>query len=139
MGKRARGQGTSSSSRNFQPKTKKKKNTKDWKSLLAQSLPLTKMYILKEDFLQFLEKNSLEEAKAAIDTWIFDAMGSEIPLLIRLAEAIERYKEGILNYYTYKVSSAPLEGQGYKIKFFVRRAYGYRNMAFFKLFDFGCQ
>jgi transposase len=131
-GKSSKGQG-SSSPRIQGNLEKEKKEPERLERLLELNSTLTKMNILKEDFSQFWEKDSRKEAEAAIDAWIADAMGSEIPLLIRLPEVIERHKEGILNYYTYRVSSGPLEGFNNKIKFFVRRAYGYRNMKFFKL------
>lgn len=101
--------------------------------LLDLNLPLTKMYILKEDLRQFWDKNSREEAEASVDAWIKAAKSSGVPTIVRLGQAIERHKEGILNYYAYQVSSGPLEGFNNKIKVMVRKAYGYRNLAFFKL------
>jgi transposase len=74
------------------------------------------MYILKEDLRQFWEKNSREEREAAIDSWIETANSSEVPLIEKPGVRIEEYKEGILNYYEYKVSSGPLEGFNNKVR-----------------------
>jgi transposase len=101
--------------------------------LLALNTPLSMMYILKEDLRQFWHQISKEEAEAAIDVWVETAKNSGVPHIVRLGKCIERYKEGILNYYVHRVSSGPLEGFNNKVKVLARRAYGYRNIKFFKL------
>jgi len=41
--------------------------------------------------------------------------------------------EGILNYFLYPISTAMVEGINNKIKLIKRKAYGYRNIEYFKL------
>jgi transposase len=46
---------------------------------------------------------------------------------------LEEYQEGILAYYQYPISTGPLEGTNNKIRTMQRQAYGFRDLAFFKL------
>jgi transposase len=50
-----------------------------------------------------LEKDSRKAGRDGNKSLYSDTIGSGMPLLIRLAKVIERYKEGILNYYNFKV------------------------------------
>ena len=43
------------------------------------------------------------------------------------------HRTGILAYYDYPISTAPLEGTNNKIKTMKRQAYGFRDLEFFKL------
>jgi len=54
-------------------------------------------------------------------------------MLKTFAKTLAAYKSGILAYYDYPISSAPLEGTNNKIKTMKRMAYGFRDMEFFKL------
>jgi len=54
-------------------------------------------------------------------------------MLIKFAKTMRTYREGILNYYNYPISTGPLEGTNNKIKTMKRQAYGFRDQAFFKL------
>jgi transposase len=103
------------------------------RALLLLNRPLNELYILKEDLRQLWDKGSKEEATAALDVFVATARGSEVKLIKSLGDSIDRYREGILNYYDHPVSSGPLEGLNNKVKALTRRAYGYRDMAFFKL------
>jgi len=46
---------------------------------------------------------------------------------------LTKYRFGILNWYDHHISSGPLEGINNKIKTLKRQAYGFRDLAFFKL------
>ena len=50
-----------------------------------------------------------------------------------MAAMIQKRRENILNYYDYPITNAALEGLNNKIKVLKRKAYGYRDMEFFKL------
>ena len=55
-------------------------------------------------------------------------------MLIKFAKTILKYSDEILAYYDFeKMSSEPMEGTNNKIKILQKRAYGYREMEFFKL------
>ena len=103
------------------------------RALLALNGPLSELYILKEDVRQLWDKGSKYAAALALDVFVETARGSNVKLIQSLGDSIDRFREGILNYYDHPVSSGPLEGLNNKVKALSRRAYGYRNMKFFKL------
>ncbi len=51
----------------------------------------------------------------------------------KLANTIAAHRTGILAYYDFPISTAPLEGTNNKIKTMQRAAYGFRDKEFFKL------
>ena len=65
--------------------------------------------------------------------WLARARASGISMLVKFADTLEEYQEGVLAYYNYPISTGPLEGTNNKIKTMKRQAYGYRDLAFFKL------
>ena len=54
-------------------------------------------------------------------------------MFVSFAETLEKHRNGILVYYDYPISTDPLERTNNKIRTLQRQAYGYRDMAFFKL------
>jgi transposase len=65
--------------------------------------------------------------------WLASARASGIDMLVKFADTLEEYQEGVLAYYNYPISTGPLEGTNNKIKTMKRQAYGYRDLPFFKL------
>ncbi len=62
------------------------------------------------------------------------AKASGIDMLLKFSKTLERHFEGILAYFDLDgLSAGPLEGTNNKIKTMQRKAYGYRDMEFFKL------
>jgi transposase len=102
--KRAKGQCTSPYQESFNLKTKKKKEHKRLENSSGSELETYQdVHSGRRFLIFFLKKTAGRKAEAAMDTWIFDAMGSGIPLPIRLAEAIDRYRKEILNHHAHKV------------------------------------
>jgi transposase len=95
--------------------------------------PLAKAYYLKEDLRQIWSQPNKRTARRVLRDWLKRARASGVGMLLRLANTIEEYQEGILAYYNYPISTGPLEGTNNKIQTMKRQAYGYRDMAFFKL------
>ncbi len=55
-------------------------------------------------------------------------------MLLKFSKTLEKHLEGILGYFDFDgLSTGPLEGTNNKIKTMQRKAYGYRDMDFFKL------
>ena len=107
------------------------------KERLAEALklnePLSCAYYLKEDLRQIWVQPSKEIAERVFTDWIKRAQATGIKMLKTFAKTLAAYKSGILAYYDYRISSAPLEGTNNKIKTMKRMAYGFRDMEFFKL------
>jgi transposase len=94
---------------------------------------LSQAYILKEDIRQIWNKANKSRAKISLNSWIKTCRATGEELLISLADTIERHKDGILDWYKYKINSGRIEGINNKIKLLKRRAYGFRDHEFFKL------
>lgn len=72
-------------------------------------------------------------ARLFLRDWLARARVSNIRMLEKFADTLEEHQEGILNYYDYRISTGPLEATNNKIQLMKRKAYGYRDHAFFKL------
>jgi transposase len=106
--------------------------------VLALNTPLTAGYMFKESLRQFWTKGFREEAEATIRAWICSVRSSGVRALITMANTVERYIEGILNYYDHgQVTSAAIESLNNGIKVLIRKAYGFRNMKKFRLMILG--
>ena len=102
-------------------------------SALALNEPLATAYYLKEDLRQIWSQADKQTAEEAMEDWIQKANASGITLLKKMANTLTTYRNAILAYYDYPISSGPLEGLNNKIKTLKRQAYGYRDHEFFKL------
>lgn len=111
--------------------TEEKKNR--LQQLLDLNTILTAAYILKEDIRQLWSQDNLTKAQKALNVWLKTARSTGEPLLIKLANTIEKHQEGILNWYKYRINSGRIEGINNKIKTMTKQAYGYRDIDFLKL------
>lgn len=100
---------------------------------LRLNLPLATAYYLKEDLRQVWLQPNKQTARRVLRDWLARARASGIRRLIQLAKTLEEYQEGILAYYSYRISTGRLEGTNNKIQLMKRQAYGFRDHEFFKL------
>ena len=107
--------------------------TKRLETMLQLNQNLNKAYLLKEDFRQFWSLNQKRQAADFLDTWLVQAKSLPLPAVQKLAKSIAKHRDSILSWYDYPISNGPLEGLNNKIKVLKRRAYGYRDTAFFRL------
>ncbi len=102
---------------------------------LELNRPLATVYYMKEDLRQVWNwKDDKIAAEWHLKSWIEMARHSGIGMLKKFANTLEKHFDGILAYFDYdSLSTGPLEGTNNKIKTMQRKAYGYRDMSFFKL------
>jgi transposase len=89
---------------------------------------LRRAWLLKEDFRRWYRAASAASARLELGAWrrmIADL--SDLPEIRALAGMLKLWQEEILNYFTYRVTQGPVEGQNNRAKVIQRRAYGYRN------------
>jgi transposase len=103
-----------------------------WK-LLSVNQPLMIAYVLKEDLRHLWRLASVEQAQRHLQDWIEAALSSGLSLLARFARKLRRHADGILNYFSFRISNARVEGISNQIKVIKRKAFGYRDMNYFKL------
>jgi transposase len=104
---------------------------------LAEALRLNESlataYYLKEDLRQIWSQADRRAAGKFLTDWCRRARASGIRVLQTMANTLEGYRTGILNWYRYPISTGPLEGTNNKIKTMKRQAYGFRDAEYFKL------
>ena len=61
-----------------------------------------------------------------------------IPYLKRFAKSLRDHALGVLAWFDYQITTGPLKGLNNKIKVIKRKAYGFRNMDYFKLKILSC-
>lgn len=98
---------------------------------LNESLSIA--YYLKEDLRQIWEHPNRKQAATFLKDWCRRARASGVRVLMTMANTMEGYRTGILNWYRYNISTGPLEGTNNKIKTMKRQAYGYRDEEYFQL------
>ena len=111
--------------------------TRDEAKRLQEALrlnqPLATAYYMKEDLRRVWGQVDKQTAQDVLDDWIRRAETSGIHMLIKFAKTMATYRNQILNYYDYRISTGPLEGTNTKIRVLQRKAYGFRDTEFFKL------
>ena len=100
---------------------------------LMLNQPLATAYYMKEDLRRVWEQADKQAAKRLLDDWIRRAECSGIRMLMKFAHTLAAYRNQILNFYDYPISTGPLEGTNTKIRVMQRQAYGFRDTEFFKL------
>jgi transposase len=111
----------------------KKKEPQRLERALKLNEPLAIAYYLKEYLRTIWHQPGKRMARMVLEDWLSLARASGVRMLENFADTIEKYQEGILNYYDYPISTGPLEGTNNKIKLLQRQAYGFRDHEFFKL------
>lgn len=111
----------------------KKKEPERLERALKLNEPLAMAYYLKEYLRTIWQQPGKAMARMVLVDWLSLARASGVRMLEKLADTLETYQEGILNYYDYPISTGPLEGTNTKIKLLQRQAYGFRDHEFFKL------
>ena len=115
---------------NLDPKRKEPQRLKE---ALKMNESLAIAYYLKEDLGQLWEQKTKERARRYLQDWCDDALDSGIRVLQTFARTLLGHQHGILNWYDYPISTAPLEGTNNKIKTLNRQHYGLRDRHFFTL------
>jgi transposase len=95
--------------------------------------PLATAYYMKEDLRQLWTQADKAAATAFLDDWIARAQTSGIRMLQDFAKTLAGHRSGLLAYYDHRITTAALEGTNTKIRVLQRQAFGFRDMAFFKL------
>jgi transposase len=101
--------------------------------VLKENAGFAKLELIKERMLGFFHEPDEDSAKRVFEEvgdWIFQ-MGFK-PLM-RWHQSLEAGWDTLRNYFRYRVTSALSEGQNNVIKMLKRRAFGYRNMLYFRL------
>lgn len=100
---------------------------------LRLNAPLATAYYMKEDLRQFWEQPDRATAEGFLRDWIARAQCSGIRMLMEFARTLATFRFGLLTWYSFPISTGPLEGVNNKIQTMKRKAYGFRDPFYFKL------
>ena len=108
-----------------------KENLKRLKALFEQSPDLKECYNMREDLYRIFEINqTIESAKIMIDAWCLMALQykeTDNPFE-SFVKTYYKNEINILNYFSKRHSSGPVEGLNNKIKVIKRRGFGFDNV-----------
>jgi transposase len=101
--------------------------------LMEQNNPLFIAYLMKEQGLDVFDEIDPINGIARLHKWIDNVIETGIEEFKGVIETIKNYLYGIINYFKYKITNAASEGFNTKITVIKRRAYGFRDLEYFKL------
>jgi transposase len=90
-------------------------------------------YLLKEQVLNIFDEDNPASAWVRLGKWIANVQRSGIKAYENVVKTMKNYWYGIVNYFRYKLTNAASEGFNNKINIIKRRAYGYRDLEYFRL------
>lgn len=95
--------------------------------LLECSDELRRTYWFKEWFRIWYQDQNADTAAYYLEDWLEAVNQSQIKEMVYVAQTITYWKQEILNYFTYRITTGFLEGMNNKIKTIKRMAYGFRT------------
>ncbi len=101
--------------------------------ILRANQAFLRLEVIKERMLTFFDQSTEAEAKEVFEelgAWIWQA---QFKPLMKWYDNFEKGWDTAVNYFRFKVTSALSEGHNNVIKMLKRRAFGYRNMEYFRL------
>lgn len=101
-------------------------------SILAEYTQSGEAYKLKLEFQDLFKLPSRQEAELYLMDWILSVENSKIPQMKKLAKSIKRHWDGILNWFSNKISNGKVEALNCGIQNLKRRAKGFRTLDNFK-------
>jgi transposase len=97
------------------------------KRVLTSSSALNDMWRLKEWFREFYKLRNPKKAKDRYTAMLEGLIQEARPRWRTLYRTLSRWREYILNYFTYRITNAYTEGVHTRIKLLKRISYGFRN------------
>lgn len=94
---------------------------------------LYQVYFLKEEFRSIMNGLTGEDGQRTVNRWVETVMITTLDPLKKFARLIKRHFQQILNYFEHPIASGLAEGLNNLIATVKKKAYGYRNMKYFKL------
>jgi transposase len=100
--------------------------------LRALHLKTGRAYALKEALAELWDYQSPGWARKYWLRWYFWAMHSRLEPMKRVATMIREHLEGVLNFFTHRITNAVAEGLNSKVATIQKMAYGFRNKSHFR-------
>jgi len=117
----------------YRNKNLNKEQEKNLNELMDQNKTLYEAYLLKEQALNIFDRKQKNIALRKLENWKKNVYESKIEEFAKLLKTLEHYWYGIENYFTHHVTNGASEGYNNKINIIKRRAYGFKDIEYFKL------
>jgi len=88
---------------------------------------LYRAYLLKESFMDLLDRRQVHVVSRKLDDWLSWASRSRMPAFVKVARTIREHREDILAFIRWRLSNGLLEGLNAKARLITRRAYGFHS------------
>ena len=95
-------------------------------------LRTARAYQIKLALARFWEIADPGDAVAYLKRWYFWATHSRLQPVIQAARTIKRYWKGVMNFFNVRVTNGMVEGLNSKIKTAMKRAYGFKHVAYLR-------
>lgn len=90
-------------------------------------------YLLKEQVLDIFDEPDEATAIKRLHRWFENVANAGVEQLQEVVKTIQNYIYGVYNYFKHRLTNAQSEGFNNKINVIKRRAYGFRDLEYFKL------
>jgi len=117
----------------YRNKNLNKEQKKNLNELMKQNKILYEAYLLKEQVLSIFDRKQKNIALERLSSWEKNVRKAKIKEFQKLLKTLEHYWHGIENYFTHHVTNSASEGYNNKINIIKRRAYGFKDIEYFKL------
>jgi transposase len=109
------------------------KGRESLKTLMEENDRLYQAYLLKEQALDIFDERDEDNARKRLVKWFENVKEAGLPQFETVVKTIKSYFYGIKNYFKYRLTNAASEAFNTKINVIKRRAYGFRDLEYFKL------
>ena len=110
-----------------------KEQKKNLNELMKQNKKLYKAYLLKEQALSIFDRRQKNTALERLKSWKKNVRKAKIAEFSKLLKTLESYWYGVEGYFRHHVTNGASEGYNNKINIIKRRAYGFKDIEYFKL------
>lgn len=97
------------------------------KDLQKTNAKIYRAYLLKESLAKALDYVQPWRAKRALEEWLAWASRSKLKPFVRAARTIRKHLDGIMAYFTERLTNGIVEGFNSKIRMVARRAFGFHS------------
>lgn len=101
--------------------------------LMKENERLYKAYLLKEEALLIFQRRQRNVAVKRLEEWKEKVLETDFEAFHKVLKTLDRYWYGIENYFTHHVTNGASEGYNNKINIIKRRAYGLKDLEYFRL------
>ncbi len=98
-------------------------------TLQQDNKALYRAYLLKDTFVNILNRRQPNVVEAELEDWLSWASRSRLPAFVKVARTIREHMSDIVAYIRWRLTNGVVEGLNNKLRVINRRAYGFHSAA----------